>query len=153
MSCDVLVTVEPHWFILRVACVAVWLRLVPITPSHLMMSDDIWVGVCTLSSSASYYLTLLCLRTPGLVLVMLASAEEQRRSYRTQETPGHTQTHSVLCSLPSMQQRSALVCCVLGTLLKMSYFPGKYGQISHFASKAALHYIIYFVLLREYWLI
>ena len=107
-----------------------------------MMSDDIWVGVCTLSSSASYYLTLRCLRTPGLVLVMLASAEEQRRSYRTQETPGHTDTHSVLGSLPSMQQRSALVCCVLGTLLKMSYFPGKYRQISHFASRAALHYII-----------
>lgn len=155
MCCDVLVTVEPHWFILRVACVAVWLQLVPITPSHLMISSDIWVGVCTLSSSASYYLPLPPYSESGDSHAGLSRGKETQLQ-DTGDTGAyrHTQSYAVFSSIPSIQQRSALVCSV--HCYKMSYFPGKYCRISHFASRAALHYVIYIYLLfgfgNIYWL-
>ena len=110
-----------------------------------MMLDDIWVGVCTLSSSASYYLTLLRLRTPGLVLVMLASAEEQRRSYRTQETPGHTATLSPLQSSEHAAEKCTCVLCS-GNIAKNVLFSRKIWPDISFCQQSciALHYVYCF---------
>ena len=90
-----------------------------------------WYLLITGSESAPcphlHLITCLCLRTASLVIVMLASAEARRRSYRTQETPGHTDTlspmHAVFSSIPSIQQRSALVCCAVFTAIKCLIFP------------------------------
>ena len=153
MCCDVLVTVEPHWFILRVACVAVWLRLVPITRSHLMMLDDIWVGVCTLSSSASYYLTLLCLRTQGLVLVTSHAGLSRGAETQLQDT-GDTGSYRHTLSPRQSSEHAAEKCtCVLcsGNIAKNVLFSRKISPDISFCQQSciALHYMS-IVLLLEY---
>ena len=142
MCCDVLVTVEPHWFILRVACVTVWLQLVPITPSHLMISGS--------ESAPSPHLHLITwprLRTPSLVIVMLASAEARRRSYRTQETPGHTDTLSPMQSSEHTAEKCTCVQCS-GNTAKNVLFSRKISPDISFCQQSciALHYIFCFAL-------
>ena len=72
-----------------------------------------------------HLITCLCLRTPGLVIVMLASAEAETQLQDTGDTGSyrHTQSYAVFSSIPSIQQRSALVCSAVFTAIKCLIFP------------------------------
>ena len=106
-----------------------------------------------------HLITCLCLRTPSLVIVMLASAEARRRSYRTQETPGHTDTLSPMqSSLVFRAYSRGVHLCAVFTAIKCLIFPENIA--GYLILPAQLHCItlytnthISIVWIWEYWLI
>ena len=154
MCCDVLVTVEPHWFILRVACVAVWLRLVPINP---VPSDDVgwYLG-------RSLHPVLICILLPDPPLPPYsgsgASHAGLSRGAETQlQDTGDTGSYSHTLSPRQSSEHAAEKCtCVQcsGNIAKNVLFSRKIWPDISFCQQSciALHYMS-IVLLLEYWLI
>ena len=126
----------------------VWLcdcSLFPLPRPMMMISADIWVGVRTLSSSASYYLPLPPYSGSGDSHAGLSRGKETQLqdtgdtgSYR------HTQSYAVFSSIPSIQQRSALVCCAVFTAIKCLIFPENIA--GYLILPAELHCIMLYTL-------